>query len=67
MTLEDLELWIPIVVFLIAIACIGFAKTSQDNNIKHLCFKVVQTGLKNDPEIQDICKDVKITLGEINK
>lgn len=49
-----------IIVFCAKVAC-------QENDIKHLCFKVVQTELKNDPEIQDICKDVKITLGEINK
>ena len=67
MTLEDLELWIPIIGVVIVTAIIGINATSHSNDIKLLCLKVVQTELKNDPEIQDICKDVKITLGEINK
>ena len=68
MTLEDLNFWTPVVfVMVFMMFTIVFVGTCQKNDIKHLCFKVVQTELKNDPEIQDICKDVKITLGEINK
>lgn len=67
MSLDELTLFTP-VVFAMMIIIVACAKgVCQESDIKHLCFKVVQTELKNDPEIQDICKDVKITLGEINK
>lgn len=67
MSLDELTFWTPAVIAMILIIVVCIKLTCQDNDIKHLCFKVVQTELKNDPEIQDICKDVKITLGEINK
>lgn len=63
---EDLELWIPIFGVVILIVVFSIKLTYQESDIKHLCFKVAQTELKNDPKIQDICKDVKITLGEMN-
>ena len=63
---EDLELWIPIFGVVILIAVIWVNVTIQSNSIKTLCLKSFKTELKNDPEIQDICKDVKITLGEMN-
>lgn len=67
MSLDELTFFTP-VVFAMILTIVFVAKAAcQENDIKHLCFKVVQTELKNDPEIQDICKDVKITLGEINK
>lgn len=67
MSLDALTFWTPAVIAMILIIFVGIKLTCQESDIKHLCFKVVQTELKNDPEIQDICKDVKITLGEINK
>lgn len=67
MSLDELTFWTPAVIAMILIIVACTKLTCQDNNIKHLCFKVVQTELKNDPEIQDICKDVKITFGEMKK
>lgn len=67
MSLDEFAFWTPVVVAIFFVIIFCTKLTCQENYIKHLCFKVVQTELKNDPEIQDICKDVKITLGEINK
>lgn len=67
MSFDELTFWTPAVFAMMMIIVACAKEACQENDIKHLCFKVVQTELKNDPEIQDICKDVKITLGEINK
>ena len=37
----------------------------QSNNLEKMCLKAYKTDLKNDSEIKELCKDVKVKIGEL--
>ena len=39
----------------------------QSDNIEKVCIKAYKTDLKNDDEVKKLCKNVKVTIEELEK
>ena len=37
----------------------------QSNNLEKICLKAYKSDLKNDDEIKELCKNVKVRIGEL--
>ena len=37
----------------------------QSDNLEKICLKAYKTDLKNDSEIKELCKNVKVKIGEL--
>ena len=56
------------IIGLLVVSCIAVKRDNytieQSDNLEKICLKVYKTDLKNDSEIKELCKNVKVKLFE---
>ena len=58
---------------IIGLLMISYLAVKRDNqfiekseNLEKICLKAYKTDLKNDSEITEICKDIKVMIGDLS-
>ena len=57
------------IIGLLTISCVAIKHENraieQSDNLEKICLKAYKTYLKNDDEIKELCKNVKVKIGEL--
>ena len=71
MDIESFEFGSVVLIVIVGLLAVSYLAVKRDNytseqsdNLEKMCLKAYKTDLKNDSEIKELCKNVKVKLFE---